>query len=344
MAKDTRHRKYILTINNPSEDWTHDKIREELRKMQLKYWCIADEIGLKEQTPHTHVFFVASNSAIRFSTVKGLFPTAHIEPAQGSSEENRAYIQKAGKWTGDPKADTSIPGTFEEYGEMPVEHAGQRTDWDIAYDMLADGRDVLDVIRAQTHMMRYRTTLEQVRQELIAEEYRAKFRILQVTYISGATGLGKTRFVMEKYGYGNVCQITSYQHGGFDKYQCEDVLLLDEFCGGFRIQDLNNYLDGYPLMLPCRYANRVACFTKVYIISNIPLELQYPHVRIQTPLVWNALIRRIHKVILFKPNGTRCEYTTKEYLSGAADMEDASPEEQKMLDRFFPSGTEERPY
>lgn len=314
MKKDTRHRKYLLTINNPGKDWTHEKIRAVLEEMQLKYWCMADEVGLKEQTPHTHVFFVASNSAIRFSTVKGLFSTAHIEPAQASSAENRAYVQKAGKWADDEKADSSIPDTFEEYGELPLEQPGQRTDWDIAYDMLVNGQEVLDIIRAQTHMMRYRTALEQVRQELIAEEYRTKFRTLQVTYINGATGLGKTRYVMEKYGYKNVCQVTGYQHGCFDKYQCEDVLLLDEFCGGFRIQDINNYLDGYPLMLPCRYANRVACFTKVYIISNIPLELQYSNARIETPLVWNAFVRRIHKVLVFYDYSKFDEFATQEYL------------------------------
>jgi len=114
MDKDTRHRKYQLTINNPGEVWTHEKIREALEKLNLKYWCMADEVGLQEQTPHTHIYFVTNVSAIRFSTVKGLFPTAHIEPAQGTSEENRAYIQKSGKWAEGEKAETSILSTFEE--------------------------------------------------------------------------------------------------------------------------------------------------------------------------------------------------------------------------------------
>lgn len=311
----TRHRKYLLTINNPGEDWTHEKIHAALAQMELKYWCMADEIGLQEHTPHTHVYFIAKVSAIRFSTVKGLFSTAHIEPAQGSSEENRAYIQKSDKWADNEKSDTSIPGTFEEWGELPIERPGQRTDWDIAYDMLADGADVLEVIRAQSHMMRYRTALEQTRQELIAEEYRTKFRTLEVTYISGSTGLGKTRFVMEQYGYENVCQITSYQHGCFDKYKNEDVILFDEFSSSLKIQDMNNYLDGYPIMLPCRYSNRVACFTKVYIISNIPLELQYPTVQVETPAVWNAFIRRIHKVVHYTGKGQYDEFTTQEYFA-----------------------------
>lgn len=95
LEKDTRHRKYLLTINNPGDDWSHEKIRNALESIQLKYWCLADEVGLQEQTPHGHIYFVAKNAAIRFSTVKKLFPTAHIEPAQGSSEENRDYGNKS---------------------------------------------------------------------------------------------------------------------------------------------------------------------------------------------------------------------------------------------------------
>jgi len=315
LKKDTRHRRYLLTINNPSPDWTHEAIRAVLNKMNLKYWCMADEQGLEEQTPHTHLYFVAEKSAVRFSTVKGLFPTAHIEPAQADSEECRAYVQKSGKWSEDEKADTVIFGTFEEWGELPEEHPGHRTDWDIAYQMLADGNDVLDLIRSQPHLMRYRSTFEQVKQELTAEKFRDKFRTLEVTYIQGATEMGKTRYVMEKYGYKNVCQITGYQNGCFDKYQSEDILILDEFAHSFKIQDMNNFLDGYPLMLPCRYANKVACYTKVYIISNIPLELQYPLVRIENPAVWNAFIRRIHKVLVFFSLGEFDSYFTADYLN-----------------------------
>lgn len=96
LKNDTRHRKYLLTINNPGENWSHDNIKTALESLTLKYWCMADEIGLEEHTPHTHAFLVAKTSAIRFSTIKNLFPTAHIDAAQGSSEENRAYIQKSG--------------------------------------------------------------------------------------------------------------------------------------------------------------------------------------------------------------------------------------------------------
>ena len=55
-----------------------------------------------------------------------------------------------------------------------------------------------------------------------------------------------------------------------------------------------NYLDVHPLMLPARYTDKVACFRKVYIISNIPLEEQYLSVQQNEPETWQAFSRRIH--------------------------------------------------
>lgn len=40
-----------------------------------------------------------------------------------------------------------------------------------------------------------------------------------------------------------------------------------------------NYLDIYPLMLPARYGDKVACYETVYIVSNWSLEQQYETVQ-----------------------------------------------------------------
>jgi hypothetical protein len=47
------------------------------------------------------------------------------------------------------------------------------------------------------------------------------------------------------------------------------------------------YLDRHPAVLPCRYANKQARYTTVYIITNIPLERQYPQVQIDSPETWD---------------------------------------------------------
>ena len=68
-----------------------------------------------------------------------------------------------------------------------------------------------------------------------------------------------------------------------------------------------NYLDIYPLNLPARYSDRVACYTEVYITSNISLENQYKDIQKKRPEQWKAFLRRIDKVIEYKPDGTTIE-------------------------------------
>ena len=59
------------------------------------------------------------------------------------------------------------------------------------------------------------------------------------------------------------------------------------------------YLEGYPLMLPSRYNNKVACYTKVYIITNWALSEQYKNIQTQHPSTWEAFLRRIKTVYNF---------------------------------------------
>lgn len=281
--------------------------------MQLKYWCMADEIGLEEKTPHTHIYFVTKSSAIRFSTVKKLFSTAHIDPANGSSEQNKAYVQKSGKWADDPKGETSIPDTFEEWGEVPIEQPGTRTDMAVLRQYIIDGLTNYEIIEINPDYILNLDKIDRARQVIKEQQYRETFRQLETTYIWGKTATGKTRGVMEKYGYSGVYRVTDYSHP-FDSYTGEDVLLLDEYGSNFKIRDLLNYLDGYPLTLPCRYTNRVACYTKVYIISNLCLSKQYVDIQVSSPETFRALLRRIHKVICYTGVNQFTEHTTDEYM------------------------------
>jgi hypothetical protein len=133
-------------------------------------------------------------------------------------------------------------------------------------------------------------------------KYSNTFRILEVTYIYGQTGKNKTRTVMEKYGYENVYRVTKYDHTAFDTYKGQDVIMFEEFRSSFKIEEMLNYLDGYPLQLPSRYMDKEACYTKVYITTNWPLDQQYKNVQSEHPSTWQAFLRRINKVYNFDRN------------------------------------------
>lgn len=306
--KDTASRKWQLTFNNPAEHgWTHDKIREVLRTFKtMAYWCMADEIGANEKTPHTHLFINLSPSNCRFSTLKNKFPGAHIEKVLGTSQDNRDYISKSGKWKDTEKGTTSVEGSFEEFGECPVERQGKGKEADRILELLKDGANNLEVIEEVPGAMKFIDKVERTRSTLRDAQFANSWRDLTVTYLFGKTGSGKTRSVMDRYSYANCYRVTDYRHP-FDTYDGQDVLIFEEFRGGLKHGDMLNYLDGYPLLLPCRYFNRQACYTKVFIITNIPPDAQYMNVDLASR---EAFYRRIHKVIEFCDGGKFTEYVS----------------------------------
>jgi len=299
-TKDTQSRKWVLTINNPAEHgFTHDKIKEALGNMKpVIYYCMADEQG---ETYHTHLY-IHNKTPVRFSTVKKAFPTAHIEEARGTALENREYILKEGKWETDDKHGTKIDGTFEEWGELPVDRQGARTDLAELYEFIQDGKSNVEIYDLNPEYIRFHTLIEQVRQEYRYSLWKDKDRALTVIYVYGKARIGKTRTVMNAHSRDDIYRVTDYKHP-FDSYTGESVLVFDEFRSQIPVTDMNNYLDRYPLKLPARYANRQACYTVVYVVSNLPLKAQYPNIRQSYPEVWEAFYSRITKLYEMTEDG-----------------------------------------
>lgn len=305
----SQSRKWSLVINNPLDcGLTHDAICEILMKFFPDYFCLADETA-STGTFHTHIF-IYSHSPIRFSTLKGRFPVAHIEKALGSAKNNRDYILKSGKWETDVKAETSIKGSFYEYGEIPKEKDESSPKMSKLLENIKDGKRTAEIIDDSPGFAFRVRDIDTLRQTLLSEQYTKKNRNLTVSYVYGASGTGKTRGIYEKHGATDICRITNYRAGkgiSFDGYYGQDVLVFEEFNSQIPIEDMLNYLDIYPLYLPARYNDKIACYTTVYITSNLPLYEQYRDVQIYHPETWKAFLRRIHKVIQYHPDGTTTE-------------------------------------
>jgi hypothetical protein len=322
MAKDSKSRKWQLTINNPKDKGLdHEHLMALLQTFKsLVYWVMSDEIG-ENKTYHTHIF-VYFSSAVRFSSMKKKFDSAHIEMAKGSCEENRNYIFKTGKWENSKKAETNLIETHDEFGQLPLERQGQRNDIIDLYDMIKDGMSNFDILEDNPQYMLQLDKIEKVRQTVKEEKFKRVWRELDVTYIWGQTGTGKTRSVMDAYGYENVYRITDYDHP-WDGYANQDVIIFEEFRSSLKIQDMLNYLDGYPLTLPCRYANKVACFTKVFIITNIDYFDQYKSVQDEHIETWLAFTRRVHHI-------KRIDRPTED-LNDLSGFTEISDDEQEIM-------------
>ena len=310
MENNTQARKWALVINNPLEaGLDHAAIREILYRFSPTYFCMADEIATTG-TYHTHIFLF-SPSPMRFSTVKNRFATAHIEKAYGSAKTNRAYILKEGRWADTDKAETSVPGTFEEWGDLPAEKEEEAPEMFKLIQDLRAGKSVMEIIEDNPKLAFRIREIETLRQAILEEKYSAENRALEVTYLYGASGTGKTRGIFETHDRKSICRITDY--GGrngvrFDAYHCQDVLVLEEFHSQIPISAMLNYLDIYPLTLPARYTDRIACYTKVYITSNIPLEEQYRDIQRYQMETWRAFLRRVQNVIEYLPDGSTVQH------------------------------------
>lgn len=326
--KDTRSRKWLMTINNPTEkDLTHEKLKEKIQELSsVIYWCMGDEVG-SEGTFHTHVYVVLRNQ-IRRGTLDNKFTGGHFDKPDGTSEQCRAYVFKDDeKFNKDPdtgkyeytdskgKIHTGIhdDDTNEEDGTLPQERQGARNDLAELYNMIKDGCSNYEILENNPRYLLQLDKLERVRQTLREHEFKNKFRDVEVIYVYGVNRTTRTRDIMEKYGYSNVHRVINYNKNPFEHYRGQDVVLFDTFQDSIPISEMISYLEGYPLDLSARFINKVACYTKVYISSDRDVRDQYSWSQRYEEEAWNSFLGCVSKIMVYTGKEV-VEYPIQTYL------------------------------
>lgn len=314
-------RTWLLTIQKPTEyGLTPEYINSVMQSLvSLDYYCYCRELATTG-TEHIHLFMYSA-APIRFSTIKRKLPLAHIDKAYGSCADNRTYLRKEGKWASTSKTETSIAESFFEWGELPKEGKEKSPQKAKLIEAIQSGMTTADIIMDNPNYSFRSNDINTLRETLLSAKYSTINRNVTVTYIFGKTGAGKSRYVFEHHSYLDVCRITNYgsmlNPTKFDAYHGQDVLVFDEFHAQIPLPDMLNILDIYPLQLPARYSDRVACYTNVYIISNLPLDSQYETYQRNDTATWNAFIRCISSVKEIKNNGISSaiiDHDKKEYV------------------------------
>lgn len=277
-----RSRNWILTINYKNEEPNSDKELLNYIKSITSFVYTAFQLEQgKEGTKH-HQIYISFKNAKTFDTIKKLFPEAHIEAMQGTPQQASDYCTKSDSRLYDPII----------YGELPIQ--GKRSDLEDIYYMITSGSSDMEIRETYpSQYIRYKNKLKEIRQEVLEEKFKDNFRDLEVIYLCDLPGIGKTRYIMEKYGYDKVFRVSNYKNP-FDTYKGEDILVFEEFRSSLPIEQMLNYLDGYPIRLPARYGDKVACYTKVYIVSNWNYLLQYESIRDKYPTTMKAFDRRVN--------------------------------------------------
>jgi len=284
-----------FTLNNPGPN----PIPFDVEKMH--YLVYQREVGANG-TPH-YQGYCELKKQTKMNAVKALLggSTVHLEARKGTAQEASDYCQKD---------DTRVPGTTPFiFGEMKGTSPGQRSDLEGFRDLvMAKGadrkrkRDLLeDHIGTICRYPKFYTTLTLMNRPDDLE--------VEVILHIGEPGLGKTRWVRDKYRGDDEFYSLPLSNNTlwFDEYDLHETVLIDDFAGAashMPLVTLLALLDRYAIMVPSKGAHVWWRPKTIYLTTNILPKDWYKWSSengSDRSIQYLALARRFAKVILFYP-------------------------------------------
>lgn len=259
----TQSRAWCFTLNNFTEK---DKIF--FKDLEVKYIIFGEEVG-SSGTPHLQGFIIFLR-AYKFCSVKKLHKDCHWEPAKCEDAGN--YCLKD-----------------QNYYKQDNRKQGHRSDLDSVVSNLKTGglKKVLE--ENPKEYIKYHSGIE----KLSLHYQKDRDFKPEVVWLYGATGTGKTRYVVEK-------EPELWMSGKNLKWWChyenEEAVLFDDFRGDFcTFHELLRILDRYKYNIEVKGGYRKFNSKRIYITSCYPPEQIY-----ETREDIGQLLRRIDRVIEVK--------------------------------------------
>jgi len=268
-------RRWLFTVNNPDTEVLIDHLPEGVT---FVIWSL--EQGA-QGTRHWQGYFTCKQS-LSIGAAKRLFlpDKAHLEKANGTTEENIAYCTKE---------DTHIDGPWR-FGEPPK--PGERVDLQKLADLVTEKKTDLEI--ATEHPVEYMKYARHIKELRAALNPPARRQSVETCVLWGETGIGKTYWIYDRFPE---CYRVQYSKDRvwWDGYTGQDVIFFDEFNGQIPLEDMLQLLDPYPVRLEIKCSFTAAAWTKVVICSNNPPTAWYPCGAFcrYSQAQLNALLRRL---------------------------------------------------
>lgn len=259
----------------------------------LKYFCFQQEIAPTTGREHYQAYFHFENpqrlNGLRkwMTSVFGPQVACNFRPAHGTDMQNRTYCSKE---------DTSIPNTFNEYGEISKQ--GKRSDLDTVAEMVQQGASVRDIaIACPTQFIKFSKGIKELH-ALTTGVHRDPSVPIRVYWWFGPSGVGKSRAAYEKYP-------TAYRkmmgNHWWDGYQGENVVVFDDYRASMcKFHLLLTWLDRYPVSVEAKGTSFPLSAT-VFVITTVQRPEVMWHKQTEENLF--QLIRRCTDIVEFTPEG-----------------------------------------
>lgn len=292
--KDLQARKWFIRLTQYNETkkgkylYDFDMLFFKLCKKYKFVMYIVHDKDIKNI--HSH-FVIHNDVPIRFSTLKKLLPYGSIEKQLGSNRQVYDYLIHK------DKVDSySVDKVISNIDNLDVWLGKSGSNLVDFLDLIENGASDLELKTLFPFFYSRYNNLIQKHRQVIYKKQALLFRKLEVHYLYGGSGTGKSYTAISENDISDIYIVNSYDRGSFDNYNNEKVVILEEYRGNWQLSKLLQFLDIYPLQLSARYSNKWALFEKVYIISNIPLKEQYYNLDLESE---KALFRRINSIRYF---------------------------------------------
>lgn len=269
--------------------------------LEHRKYCVFQYEQGEEGTKHFQGLIIFSIGK-RFKTIRDYMPFAHLEKCKGSNRQARDYCTKK---------ETRIEGPFE-IGQFAEER--QRTDYKDFIDLVQSGMSKQEISKLYPMLyVKEHNKINSIRADMY-EEYFKKYRDVEVTFIYGSAGTGKSTYISTLYTPDEAFDVTTIDNSMFTNYDYQDVLVLDEFSGGMKVGTFNRMCDFKPFDLRGLGCAKPSCFHKVFIISNYSLPQIIKRMCGDDYQLYKTIDRRIHRIIHFTGLGKYkverdCEWT-----------------------------------
>lgn len=295
---------WMFTHNNPiPELWTSNDVtltfhylRETHEKFKINYASWQLESG-EEGTPHIQGY-IELDSRVRRRQLGKTLTSTHLELRKGSATQAKQYTTKE---------DTRIEGPWE-FGTFcdvpnqtkPLELIKRKLDEGVKEKQIAE-EHFCTWIRHHKAFQRYKQLISPNR------DWATKIIIC-----IGPTGCGKSRFALEADPAAYWKQRSPWWCG----YEGQDTVVLDEFYGWIRYDELLRLCDRYPLLVETKGGQTTFLAKTVIITSNTTPDTWYRNV----PNTLAPLYRRVTKWRIYSRLNEFTEYDSYEsYVASGID-------------------------
>lgn len=273
MPSSRKQNRFTFTLYN-YEEWTVPLVG---RDCSVRYLCFGEEICPTTRNRHLQGYIVYGFPisikdawALDFDGEDG-----RLFVAKGSTDQNVVYCSK--------------DGMFSEFGDRPndAELAGVQH-----YVNLLEEKSITVeriVLEMPAVYQRYSRTLERAEDIILGRMFRDF--VPTVYWLYGPTGVGKTREAVNLAG-DSVYWYQLGDHGWQDGYTNQRAIIIDDFRGNIKYEELLRMLDRYPFSFSRRARRPIPVLATTFVItSSLSPDECYPRRNVRDGIA--QLTRRI---------------------------------------------------